>query len=29
VQERFMRQPDGLHRDAVTTAGDLSRRLAS
>jgi hypothetical protein len=30
VQERFMRQPDGLHRDAVTTtSGELSRRLAS
>jgi hypothetical protein len=30
VQERFMRQPDGVHRDmASTTAGELSRRLAS
>jgi hypothetical protein len=29
VQERFMRQPDGLHRDAVSAASELSRRLAS
>jgi hypothetical protein len=30
VQERFMRQPDGLRRDAVsTTSSELSRRLAS
>jgi hypothetical protein len=30
VQERFMRQPDGLHHGAVsTTASELSRRLAS
>lgn len=29
VQERFMRQPDGLHRDAVSSVSELSRRLAS